>query len=189
MNPKFVIYTGPMFGAKTTRLVADIDRETYKGRTVIAFKASRDKRYNEDAITTHSGASFAANPVSSGEMLKERLFNIIRGKDPENVIVAVDEVFMIQGIDDALIDLFKSGFSIIASSIQLDADDNPFESVMRIMPFATKIEVCPAVCTKCDQDAYYTQALYDIQNTPHEDRVGGKEMYEPRCFRHFSNFN
>ena len=25
MNPQFIIYTGPMFGSKTTRLLGDID--------------------------------------------------------------------------------------------------------------------------------------------------------------------
>ena len=38
MNPTFTIYTGPMFGSKTTRLMADIDRSLYKGKKVIALK-------------------------------------------------------------------------------------------------------------------------------------------------------
>ena len=48
MNPFFNVYIGPMFGAKTTRLLADIDRLKYKGRKVIAFKPNIDKRYTED---------------------------------------------------------------------------------------------------------------------------------------------
>ena len=60
MNPSFTIFTGPMFGSKTTRLMAEIDRSLYKGRKVLAFKAKRDDRYSIDKISTHSGGSYPA---------------------------------------------------------------------------------------------------------------------------------
>ena len=60
MNPSFIVYTGPMFGSKTTRLMGEIDRATYRGRKVIAFKAKKDKRYSVDKISTHSGGRFPA---------------------------------------------------------------------------------------------------------------------------------
>ena len=56
-----------------------------------------------------------------------------------------------------------------------------------MLPLATKIEICPAVCTKCDKDAYYTVALFDIDNATQEEKVGAKGMYEPRCFKHYFN--
>ena len=186
MNPYFVMYIGPMFGAKTTRTMAAIDREIYRKRKVIAFKAQRDKRYNECAITTHTGASYPAYCIEDAS----QIFDYIDLEDyNSNTIVAVDEAFMISNVENVLPELFKKGISIIVSSIQLDAEEVPFDSVMKLMPWATKIEVCPAVCTMCDQDAYYTEALFDIVNTPVEERVGGKEMYEPRCFKHYTSFN
>ena len=74
---------------------------------------------------------------------------------------------------------------IIVSSIQMDAGEVPFENIKNLLPFATKIEVCPAVCTKCDQDAYYTKALFDIENATQEEKIGSKDMYEPRCTKHY----
>ena len=103
-------------------------------------------------------------------------------------VVAVDEAFMISGIAEALIGLYHSGITIIVSSIQLDAGEKPFESIRDMMPWATKIEICSAVCSKCDQDAYFTEAMFDINNATAEERVGSHGMYEPRCAKHYTGF-
>ena len=57
-----------------------------------------------------------------------------------------------------------------------------------MMPWATKIEICPAVCTKCDQDAYFTEAMFDINNATPEEKIGSFGMYEPRCAKHYASF-
>ena len=181
MNPKFVIYTGPMFGSKTTRLLADVDRLKYKGKKVIAFKPNIDKRYSNTKISSHSGGSINAFCVSNAE----EIYSIIEESNDDINTIAVDEAFMINNIDSVLINLYKKGYSIIVSSIQLDAGEIPFENMKNIFPLATKIEVCPAVCTLCDNDAYFTFPLFDINNASQEEKVGGKELYEPRCMKHY----
>ena len=55
-----------MFGSKTTRLFAILDRYKYQKRNVIAFKPGIDDRYCETSIVTHSGASMPARVVNSG---------------------------------------------------------------------------------------------------------------------------
>ena len=84
--------------------------------------------------------------------------------------------------------LYRNGVNIIVSSILLDANEIPFEKIKNMMPWATKIEICPAVCTKCDQDAYFTEAMFDINNATQEEKIGSFGMYEPRCFKHYSSF-
>ena len=54
-----------------------------------------------------------------------------------------------------------------------------------MMPYATRIEVCPAVCF-CGEDAYYTIRL---NNEEREVMVGGKDDYEPRCKEHTHYMN
>ena len=151
MNPSFTIYTGPMFGSKTTKLMSDIDRSLYKGREVIAFKAKKDNRYTKEAISTHTGATYPAFCINHAEEIYQYTGCF---ENCVNVVIAVDEAFMIQDIDAVLISLYRKGISIIVSSIQLDANEIPFENIKNMMPWATKIEICPAVCTMCDQDAY-----------------------------------
>ena len=185
MNPQFIIYTGPMFGSKTTRLMSDIDRFLYKKRNVVAFKAKKDKRYTKEAISTHTGATFPAFCINHAE---EILCYVDDNMCNSNTVVAVDEAFMIQDIDSVLISLYRKGVNIIVSSIQLDANEIPFENIKNMLPWATKIEICPAVCTMCDQDAYFTEAMFDINNATAEERVGSFGMYEPRCSKHYTTF-
>ena len=185
MNPQFIIYTGPMFGSKTTRLMSDIDRALYKGRKVIAFKAKKDNRYTKETISTHTGATYPAFCINHAE---EILCYVDESMHNSNTVIAVDEAFMIQDIDSVLISLYRKGINIIVSSIQLDANEIPFKNIKNMMPWATKIEICPAVCTMCDQDAYFTEAMFDINNATQEEKIGSFGMYEPRCAMHYTSF-
>ena len=187
MNPFFNVYIGPMFGSKTTRLLGDVDRLTHKGKKILAFKPKMDKRYCENKISSHNGGSIDAYSIERAE----KIYEIVEQYSNKNNVVvdtiAVDEAFMIPNIATVLINFYRTGINIIVSSIQLDAEEKPFYRIERMLPFATKIEVCPAVCSVegCDQDAYYTKALFDMKSTTQEEKIGGKEMYEPRCFKHY----
>ena len=172
--PEFIIYTGPMFGSKTTKLIAVVDRFKYQDRNILAFKPSLDERYSSSEICTHNGARVDAFVVKSGD-------DIIRiVNDASNVdVVAVDEAFMIDGVAESLLTLFREGKTIVVSSLQLSASGNVFEEIRDMMPWATKIEVCPAVCTVSGLDAYYTHRKFENMK---EITVGGSDLYEPRCW-------
>ena len=172
-QPYFIIYTGPMFGSKTTRMLAAIERASYQNKKVIAFKPRMDNRYAEGEIVTHTGMRFTALNINSGD-------EIFKFSDEYDVI-AVDEAFMIEGISDTLVTLFKKGKSIIVSSIQLSASGQVFEEIRDILPWATKIEICPAVCLHTGADAYYTVRK---KSGSTEIQVGGAEIYEPRAWSH-----
>ena len=121
MNPKFIIFTGPMFGSKTTRLFAVLDRYKYQKRKILAFKPSIDQRYSKTKISTHSGASMPAMTVTNGQEILD-----FANEFSEYDVVAVDEAFMIPGLATALIQLFKKGKTIVVSSLDLSATGKPF---------------------------------------------------------------
>jgi prepilin-type processing-associated H-X9-DG protein len=98
-------------------------------------------------------------------------------------IVAVDEAFMIPNVAEVLLDLYKKGKQIYVSSLQLSSEGTAFPEMSKMFPWATKVEVCPAVCF-CGNDAYYTITLTEKEE---EVTIGGKETYEPRCKEH-TNF-
>jgi len=183
VNPFFNIYIGPMFGSKTTRLLGDIDRQRHKGKNILTIKPNIDKRYATQKIVSHSGGSVEAICVES----INDIYDLVAVGEIYDVI-AVDEAFMIEDIDKVLIEFYKSGISIIVSSIQMDAGEMPFQNIKNILPWATKIDICSAVCTKCDQDAYFTKALFDIENATQEERIGSYDLYEPRCMKHYTDF-
>ncbi len=177
INPELIIYTGPMWGSKTTRLIAAMDRLKLQGRKVIAYKPTIDARYSMSQISTHSGASWPAHCVSSGDML----WNHYSAFSDHIDAVAIDEAFMIDGVSSAALQIMQRGTSVIIASLDLSARCKSFEEIERLMPYATKVEKCPAVCPICGNDAFYTAKLSDSNV---EIEVGGKNLYEPRCFRH-----
>ena len=179
-DPQFIIFTGPMFGSKTTRMLAALERYTYQNKKVIAFKPRMDDRYSESEICTHSGLKFPALTVGTGNEILDHVLE----KDPG--VVAVDEAFMIDGCAEVLLKLFRSGKTIIISSLQLSASGIVFTEVRDMMPWATRIEVCPAVCVVTGRDAFYTNRKVEGLN---EIAIGGVDLYEPRCWEHHPFMN
>jgi thymidine kinase len=169
--PKFIIYTGPMYSTKTTRLLIRLDRAKYQGFQVIALKPNADNRYAPDEIVTHSGLRFPAVNVQTGEDILKLGF--------QQEVIGVDEAFMIPDSADALINLYRQGKTIVVSSIQMSSSGVPFEEVQKMLPWATHIKVCPSVCSISGEDAFYT-----VKNggTDSLIEVGGKDLYEPRSF-------
>ncbi len=179
---EFVMFIGPMFGGKTTKLLSAMDRYKYQGRKILAFKPKVDVRYSNDEIVTHWGGRASATLVTSGQGIYRK---VIRFTQKNPCVIAVDEAFMIPGCGNILVDLFKQGNTILVSSLQLSSDFEPYEEMQMMMPYATKIEVCPAVCSTCGADAYYTKKIGG--RTDHQIEVGGAEMYQPKCLKHFKN--
>ena len=170
-EPEFIVFTGPMFGSKTTRMLSVLERCSYQQRRVVAFKPRKDDRYGEGEICTHAGLRFPAVNVSNGE----EIFSAAQDYD----VIGVDEAFMIEGSANVLLRLYKSGKTIVVSSIQLSASGHVFDEIRDILPWATRIEICPAVCVETGADAFYT--VRKIDNIS-EIAVGGTEMYEPRSW-------
>ena len=181
MKNEFVMFIGPMFGGKTTKLLSAIDRYKYQGRKILAFKPNVDERYSKDKIVTHWGHKLNASRVSSGAAISREVIELFGHHS--GGVVAVDEAFMIPDCGVHLVNLFKRGHTILISSLQLSSDFVPYEEIQVMMPYATKIEVCPAVCAPCGADAHYTKKIGG--RSDHKIEVGGAEMYQPVCLRHF----
>ena len=183
MNPQLIVFTGPMFSSKTTGLLSCLEKFKFQGRHIFAFKPKIDDRYAQDEIVSHMGWRFTATRISQGkELIRELMLNVPDGEIPEKSVVAVDEMFMIPGIADELIWLYKNNITVVISTLDLSSTCEPFEEVTKILPWATTIKKSVAVCSVCKEDAYYTW------RKPVEDErdivIGGVELYEPRCKAH-----
>jgi thymidine kinase len=120
--------------------------------------------------------------VKSGEEIKK----VVETLEKKIDVIAVDEAFMIEGSAESLIELFKTGYTVVISSLQLSASGNVFTEIRDMLPWATKIEVCPAVCPVTGRDAYYTQRKVEGLE---EITVGGADLYEPRCWEMYTYVN
>ena len=175
-DPEFIMFVGPMFGSKTSRLLATVERYRYQSRGILVFKPRMDNRYESEKIVTHTGLSVSAQCVRNGREIIEQVLTA-----PDCDVVAVDEAFMIEGSAEACLSLFRRGKTIVISSIQLSASGLPFDEVKDMMPYATRVEVCSAVCPITGRDAYYTERK---RSDLGEIAVGGKEMYSPVCWEY-----
>lgn len=183
-NPQFIVFVGPMFSSKTTKLLTSLERYKYQKKSVVVFKPSIEKRYHNSSIVSHGGWETPATTVKSGDEMLAALHELEKLPD----IVAVDEAFMIEGVAETLTWLFRKGISIVVSTLDMSATGKPFKEVKDILPWATRVEKCAAVCVECGADAQYT---HKKQVNDDEIEVGGSELYEPRCFEHhiFVNFS
>ena len=66
---EFVIFTGPMFGGKTTRLLSSIERYRLRQKKVYIFKPLKDTRYDPKgiAIISHTGYETLSTPIEKAE--------------------------------------------------------------------------------------------------------------------------
>ena len=135
-DPVLKIFTGPMFGSKTTQMLACIDRYRYQNKTCVAFKPSMDDRYETDKIQTHSGLSIEATCVKTGQQILNTVRDVESTKNLHVDVVAIDEAFMIEGSADAIISLYRSGINVIVASIQMSFMGNPFHEIKEIMPLS-----------------------------------------------------
>jgi thymidine kinase len=178
-NPTFTVYCGPMFSSKTSRLLMELERYKYQHTTTVVFKPQIDTRYSVSEIVTHGGWKHSAVCVKEGADILQYLADT----DTDPRVIAVDEAFMIPGVAEVLVFLYRSGFSIIVSTLDMAANGKPFPEVVHMLPWATRVEKCTAVCTVCGRDAYYTHKK-QVGGDEFVVEVGGSELYEPRCFEH-----
>jgi len=181
-QPELIVYAGPMFSGKTSALLMALERFKYQGRHVFPFKPKIDDRFQVGSIVSHMGWSLDAVQISTGKELIEAM--LVQMDDlavpAEKCVVAVDEMFMIPGVAEQLIWLYKRDITVVVSTLDLSHQCSPFDEVTKLLPWATKVKKFTSVCSVCHGDAHYTwrKAIDD------EDRViviGGGELYEPRC--------
>ena len=188
---ELILYTGPMFSSKTTRLLMEADKRQYQKQKIVSFKSRMDDRYSAfGEIVTHNFNKIPAHLVSAGSEIIEKIIDLEKESDIDSVII--DELFLIDGGADACVNLFKKGYSVIVASIDLSFTGEPFKEVKDIMPYCTKIEKCTAVCSVCQKDARYTYKKtsvkhvegFESDSSVEQIQVGGSELYEARCQLH-----
>ena len=91
-NPVLRLWVGPMFGSKTTQLIAAVDRYRLQSKKVLAFKSRLDDRYSESGeIVTHNGGKLACTLVGKGseiiEIVKNHIDDVKRAIPKERLLI------------------------------------------------------------------------------------------------------
>ena len=178
INPEFIVFCGPMFSAKTTSLLMTLERYKHQHKRIAVFKPAIDDRYSNVDVVSHSGARIKSTTIITGADILRHLSEM----DDQPHVVAVDEAFMVPGVADALIYLFRLGITVVVSTLDMSAACKPFDEPTKMLSWATQVHKLTAVCTVCGDNAHYTHKKVTNEE---EIEVGGNNLYEPRCWNHF----
>lgn len=181
---QIIAHIGPMFGGKTSGLLADVRKMRIAKYNVALFKPTMDNRYSKNEVVNHDGESVEAIRVKDVFEITDFIES-----NPKIDVIAIDEFQFIKGgttvtpnsIVQILIDLvYKKGKTLIVSGLDLDSELNPFCNVKELLPYATHIFKHKAVCVDCGSDA--TTSYCNVAKSSKE-LVGGSDIYEPLCIK------
>lgn len=174
-----IMEIGPMFGGKTSALLANVRKMKIAGYKIFLFKIKKDDRYSVHEIVTHDGDKISAINIETLDDIEDylQIYTDIN-------VIAIDEIQFLntnkQELTSFVLGCLKKGVTVIASGLDLDSDLVPFEHVETLLPYSQYINKHKAVCVKCGNDA--TTSYCKVEKSTKE-LLGGQETYEPRCLQ------
>ena len=173
----FTLIFGCMFAGKTTRLIGLYNESQIDINEKLAVKPLIDNRYSAHAIHSHGGLSLIAHRIVKAE----EIYPLIQSNIKE---VYIDEVqFLGPTIVNVIGKLLNNNIKVIAAGLDKDYQNNDFGPMPILKKLAlTQIQVS-AKCKVCNQKADYT-----FRNIESDELIliGHNNIYEPRCFEHWS---
>lgn len=182
---KLTTVTGPMFSGKTTELIRLYDREMVAGRNSLVFKPSIDTRYSKDSIANHKGDKRKANICDT----TADVFKIITQTKEKVRNIFIDEIQFFEGsIIDIIGICLRRKINVICASLNMNHKNEPFpfkdkdRDMGYLLAISDTIISLTGICNVCGEEA--TKTFRKQENTK-DIVVGGADLYEARCTRHY----
>lgn len=175
------LYVGPMFAGKSSTVLGLIKRNTIIGRRTFVITSQLDKRYNQDAITSHDLESYPA--ISTKELLV--LLQSIEYEQAECIIIEEAQffpdlkAFVLTAVE-------RDQKDVIVVGLDGDSERRPFGQVLDLVPYCDAVHKLTALCMKCKDG---TAALFTHRKacaaSQQQVNVGAADQYEPLCRQHY----
>lgn len=165
------VICGSMFSGKTEELIRRLRRINFAGQELLLFKPKIDKRYSEENVVSHNGASFEAIQVNSSKDILNHWTN--------ERIVAIDEAqFFDEEIVNVVNHLAANGVRVICAGLDMDFQAKPFGPMPLLMASAEYVTKVHAICMSCGNLAQFSH-----RKTQEKEQVlvGAIDEYEPLC--------
>jgi len=175
-----------MFAGKTSEIQSVVRRYGCLGKKVLVLTADIDKRYQTGttvvAVVNHDQLAIPATAVGL-----ELLCDVLGWPAfTEAAAVVIDEAQFFRGclVQFVQTAVESHGKHVVVVGLDSDAERRPFGDVLALAALADSIEKKTALCRRCGDGtpAIFTRALA-AKDT--QVAVGGADMYEPVCRRHF----
>ncbi len=169
------VICGPMYSGKTEELIRRLRRAQIAKQKVAIFKPKIDTRYSDDHIVSHSEQQLPSISVETVEGIRQHV--------GQADVIGIDEAqFFGMDLVPFCQELADAGKRVIVAGLDLDYRGEPFEPIPQLLAVAEYITKTLAICMVCGNPASRTQRLTDDKARV---VVGGQNIYEARCRRHF----
>jgi len=172
------VICGPMFSGKSEELIRRMRRAQIAKLQTQLFKHCLDNRKTIDKVHAHNGASLAAIPVDSAEMIEQLIIS-------ETEVVGIDEAQWFSPNLVLIIDKLVSAHKrVIVTGLDLDFRGIPFGCMPVLMALADEVVKLKSVCMQTGKEAPCSQRLVNGAPAKHTDPVvlvGAEECYEARA--------
>ncbi len=184
---QIVVFTGPMFGGKSLRLIDRIMQAEYQGQRVAAIRPP-EGRDEEPFIqarrvikgVSHNSIRYPACIVHTREELRAIL------EDRSVTFFAFDEAqffpdWLVLELAHVLDERSDERITIAIAGLNMDFAKQPFGPMPKLLAMAAKVHVCPGVCMRCRGN--YGKGLYTqrIRGGTEQRQPGDLGDYEVRC--------
>lgn len=171
------VVAGSMYSGKTEELIRRVRRAQYAKLQVQVFKPIIDIRYHENDVTSHNQNRVTATPLNN-------IHEVWTYLEDDTKVVAFDEAqFFTMDLVQVCRDMASRGLRVIVSGLDMDWKGLPFEPIPTLMAIAEDVTKHRAICTKCGEQAAYSQKVGGSSVSQIE--VGSLDFYEARCRVHF----
>lgn len=181
---------GPMFAGKTSALMARVRRYDAIGYNCFLITHSSDNRYAEQ--TGQQGAIVNHNKEKLSALSASTLLPLLESSAYKSAkIVAIEEAHFFADLVEFVVHAVEvDNKQVICVGLNGSAERTPIGQINDLVPFCDTITKIDAFCVHCAEPtvAPFTRRL-TAPDTTNEFVVGGTNIYEAVCRRHFRGPN
>jgi unsaturated rhamnogalacturonyl hydrolase len=182
---KYIHIAKRILNAITSRIVFDLDRVDSIYLPDISCPTNAAPRFMYKIVGNVPNALYGVGIYLMACAEIDKLKNI-----DENILLNTDVIIVeeLQFFEDAYENIINwcdiKGKIIICAGLDGDFLRNPFGDVLKLIPYANKVEKLSALCKKCGDGtpAHFSKRIIDDSN---KKLVGSDDIYEAVCRKHF----
>lgn len=180
------IIAGPMFAGKTTELIRRHQRLNTIGRRVVLINHASNTRNDAtgQSIHSHNDVRTQGSPVLAIRRLQE-LSEHPEYRSADTVMI--DEAQFFEDLEPCVMRMVEVDHRhVIVSGLLSDANRRVFGGLHKLVHHADSFTLLSALCKQCSNGTpgIYTRKKRDVAQT-----IGGSELYETVCRRHYQLLN
>lgn len=173
LKPSLNLVIGCMFSGKSSHLMTEVKRFRAVGIKCAVINHASDTRCKHNTLKTHNDVECPARKYNTLEEFKDwEQFDVI----------AIDEGQFFNNIVDYVAKYVGKKYVLVAG-LSGDSLAEPFENMSKLISRAQNIVFNKALCVHCREEATFSKRL---NTKAGKILVGGKNLYEPVCFVHFT---